>query len=223
MAASTRFTLGLLGGARGGLASLRSSWQPSVGKSSKAQKARRKAARLQDPLELPPPASEFPAYEGRDFFRFELVHQSKKPGSRARVGRIHTPHGIIDTPGFVPVGTNGVLKCIELPKADEAGMQLMFCNTYHLMIHPGPETIAGGFPTFFLDEKGLGLAFFFLRGPIISDSSSDSRSLCKRIACELLPAILFLPSSPCVRSFSGHLEPSSGSGLKPTPLTEWSP
>ena len=38
-------------------------------------------------------------------FRFELIHQSSK--SRARVGRIHTPHGIIDTPGFVAVGTNG--------------------------------------------------------------------------------------------------------------------
>ena len=33
-------------------------------------------------------------------FRFEVLHESRKPGSQARVGRIHTPHGVIDTPGF---------------------------------------------------------------------------------------------------------------------------
>lgn len=42
------------------------------------------------------------AFDAKDWFRFEVVYNSKK--SRARVGRIHTPHGHIDTPGFVPVG-----------------------------------------------------------------------------------------------------------------------
>jgi len=74
------------------------------------------------------------------FFRFEIIHQSTK--SRARVGRIHTPHGIIDTPNFVAVGTNGTLKTIDNCTVTELGLQLMFCNTYHLIIHPGPETIA---------------------------------------------------------------------------------
>ncbi len=45
------------------------------------------------------------------YFRFEVLHTSKK--SRARVGRIHTPHGIIDTPNFVAVGTNGSLKALD--------------------------------------------------------------------------------------------------------------
>ena len=44
-------------------------------------------------------------------FRFELLHTSSR--SRARVGRIHTPHGIIDTPGFVPVGTNATMKAVD--------------------------------------------------------------------------------------------------------------
>ena len=44
----------------------------------------------------PPPASTFPPYAPRDYFKFEVTHESKKPGSRARLGRIHTPHGIID-------------------------------------------------------------------------------------------------------------------------------
>lgn len=52
-------------------------------------------------------------------------HRSKKSG--ARVGRIYTPHGIIDTPGFVAVGTNAALKAVDGPWADAEGQQLMFC------------------------------------------------------------------------------------------------
>lgn len=83
-----------------------------------------------------------------NYFRFELLHQSKK--SRARVGRIHTPHGIIDTPNFVAVGTNATLKSLDTVMVDSLGLQLMFCNTYHLMLQPGSKTIkkAGGLHTF---------------------------------------------------------------------------
>lgn len=83
-----------------------------------------------------------------NYFRFELIYQSKK--SRARVGRIHTPHGIIDTPSFVAVGTNATLKALDSVTADEIGLQLMFCNTYHLMLQPGTDTIkaAGGLHSF---------------------------------------------------------------------------
>lgn len=80
--------------------------------------------------------------------KFEIVHQSKK--SRARVGRIHTPHGIIDTPNFVAVGTNGTLKSLDSRTVDEIGLQLMFCNTYHLMLQPGSKVVqdAGGIHQF---------------------------------------------------------------------------
>jgi queuine tRNA-ribosyltransferase len=113
-----------------------------------------------DPLTPPPPASEFPSYEPRDFFRYELVHQSSK--SAARVGRIHTPHGVIDTPGFVAVGTNGALKAVPHHELAAAGIDIMFSNTYHLMLQPGPEKIesAGGL------HKFIGRP----RGPIITDS-----------------------------------------------------
>jgi queuine tRNA-ribosyltransferase len=82
------------------------------------------------------------------YFKFELIHASIK--SRARVGRIHTPHGIIDTPNFVAVGTNGTLKALDSVTTDALGMQLMFCNTYHLMLQPGTDLIkrAGGLHTF---------------------------------------------------------------------------
>lgn len=79
---------------------------------------------------------------------FELIHRSTK--SRARVGRIHTAHGIIDTPNFVAVGTNGTLKALDNSLVDAIGLQLMFCNTYHLLLQPGPAVVkaAGGLHAF---------------------------------------------------------------------------
>jgi len=90
-----------------------------------------------------------------------VIHRSRKPGSRARVGRIHTPHGVIETPAFVPVGTNAALKCLDERHSRDAGVQLMFCNTYHLLVHPGPDVVggAGGLHTW-MDHKG----------PLITDS-----------------------------------------------------
>ena len=92
-------------------------------------------------------------------FRFELIHTSKK--SRARVGRIHTPHGIIDTPNFVGVGTNGTLKALDNATVHQIGLQLMFCNTYHLLLQPGVDVV----------QKAGGLHRFINRNmPIITDS-----------------------------------------------------
>lgn len=88
-------------------------------------------------------------------FSFELIYQSKK--SRARVGRIHTPHGIIDTPNFVPVGTNATLKAIDSAYTDQLNVQLMFCNTYHLILHPGSQLVkeAGGLHRFMNRKQPL--------------------------------------------------------------------
>lgn len=93
------------------------------------------------------------------YFTFEHIHTSKK--SRARVGRIHTPHGIIDTPNFVAVGTNGALKALDSKAAELTGIQLMFANTYHLMLQPGADAIAhaGGIHKFMNRNQ-----------PIITDS-----------------------------------------------------
>ncbi len=92
-------------------------------------------------------------------FRFELIHQSKK--SRARVGKIYTPHGVIDTPNFVAVGTNGTVKALDNHLLHEIGLQLMFCNTYHLLLQPGTEIV----------KKAGGLHQFIQRKlPIITDS-----------------------------------------------------
>ena len=92
-------------------------------------------------------------------FSFEILHQSKK--SKARVGRIVTPHGVIDTPNFVAVGTNGSLKAVDNEMVNEIGLQLMFCNTYHLMLQPGSDVV----------KQAGGLHKFINRNlPIITDS-----------------------------------------------------
>ena len=91
--------------------------------------------------------------------KFEIIHQSKK--SRARVGRIHTPHGIIDTPNFVPVATNATIKTVDSTIINQLDVQLMFCNTYHLLLHPGTEVV----------QSAGGLHNFMKRSaPIITDS-----------------------------------------------------
>lgn len=88
-------------------------------------------------------------------FRFELIYQSTK--TRARVGRIHTPHGVIETPNFVAVGTNGTPKALDTITTENLGLQLMFCNTYHLLLQPGPNLIkqAGGLHKFINWNKPL--------------------------------------------------------------------
>lgn len=113
---------------------------------------------LPDPYADPPSPSSFPSYEPRHFFRYEIIHQSRR--SAARVGRIHTPHGVIDTPGFVAVATNGALKAVDHQPLSHL-LQLIFCNTYHLLLHPGPGVI----------ERAGGLHKFMNRdAPIITDS-----------------------------------------------------
>ena len=107
-----------------------------------------KKRRKMDIMALPLPPEAFDSYSGQDHFKFTVVHQSKK--SDARVSRIETPHGPIDTPGYVPVATNAALKALDLTHADSLGLQLMFCNTYHLMLHPGADIVqsAGGLHSF---------------------------------------------------------------------------
>ncbi len=114
-------------------------------------------------------------------FSFEIIHQSKK--SRARVGRIHTPHGVIETPNFVPVGTNGSMKALDSVLVDQLNVQLMFCNTYHLMLHPGTQIIksAGGLHTFMnrkqpiITDSGGFQVFSLMYGGVTSELKSKGQ------------------------------------------------
>lgn len=70
---------------------------------------------------------------------FKVLHQSSK--SSARVCKISTPHGDIITPSWVGVGSLGSLKYVDNANLNQMPMDLMFVNTYHMLVHPGPSFI----------------------------------------------------------------------------------
>ncbi len=70
---------------------------------------------------------------------FKIIKNSKT--SRARIGILHTPHGDIFTPAFVPVATRGTLKAIPPKDLRDMGIQVAFVNTFHLTLNPGVDVI----------------------------------------------------------------------------------
>ncbi|MCL5677154.1 MAG: tRNA guanosine(34) transglycosylase Tgt [Firmicutes bacterium] len=79
---------------------------------------------------------------------FEVSHRSH--WTAARVGRIRTPHGEIDTPAFMPVGTQATVKTLTPEEVAGTGAQIVLSNTYHLYLRPGHELVrqAGGLHRF---------------------------------------------------------------------------
>src|SRR6266850_6437132 len=79
---------------------------------------------------------------------FDLLHTD--PSTKARRGRLTTPHGVVDTPVFMSVGTQGSVKAVDPRELRELGTQIILGNTYHLHIRPGMEIIraAGGLHKF---------------------------------------------------------------------------
>lgn len=73
-------------------------------------------------------------------FKFKLVHKDKHCGARA--GIISTPHGDIETPVFMPVGTHGAIKALQPKELVDLDIQILLSNTYHLHLTPGSELIA---------------------------------------------------------------------------------
>ena len=80
--------------------------------------------------------------------KFEVLH--KCPTTGARVGKLYTEHGVIDTPCFMPVGTKATVKSLSPEEVRETGSQILLSNTYHLYLRPGHELIerAGGLHKF---------------------------------------------------------------------------
>src|SRR3989442_1224583 len=91
--------------------------------------------------------------------KFELL--TKDPKTRARRGRLHTAHGVIETPIFMPVGTQATVKSMMPDQLRQLNVEILLCNSYHLFLRPGHETIAR------LD--GLH-RFMGWDGPILTDS-----------------------------------------------------
>jgi queuine tRNA-ribosyltransferase len=101
------------------------------------------------------PAAEAP-------FGFELEAREPTGGSGvARAGRFTTPHGVVHTPAFMPVGTHGAVKAMTPEQVRAAGAEMILANTYHLALRPGEALVAK-----------LGGLHHFVRwdGPILTDS-----------------------------------------------------
>ena len=92
-------------------------------------------------------------------FEFELLHIDAQTG--ARRGRLHTPHGVIETPIFMPVGTQATVKTMEPRELEEINAQIILSNTYHLHLRPGENLV----------ERAGGLhSFMNWKRPILTDS-----------------------------------------------------
>src|SRR5215471_5855077 len=91
--------------------------------------------------------------------KFEIV--AKDANTRARRGRLHTAHGVIETPVFMPVGTQATVKSMTPEQLKALNVEILLCNSYHLFLRPGPQTIAqlGGLHRFMAWDR-----------PILTDS-----------------------------------------------------
>lgn len=94
-------------------------------------------------------------------FSYEVVKSLSGDERFARAGIIHTPHGDIQTPAFIPVGTQASVKAMTVEMLNDVGAQAVLANAYHLYLRPGHELV----------EKAGGLgAFMNWRGPTFTDS-----------------------------------------------------
>ncbi|HAZ13325.1 MAG: tRNA guanosine(34) transglycosylase Tgt [Bdellovibrionales bacterium GWA2_49_15] len=121
-------------------------------------------------------------HQNRQHFKFELLHEDKN--SRARAGIIHTPHGDIPTPVFMPVGTHAAIKALQPRELLDQDIRILLSNTYHLYLTPGPELIkkAGGlhkfmgWPRAILTDSG-GFQVFSLQKKSIKEEGAEFKNL----------------------------------------------
>ncbi len=92
-------------------------------------------------------------------FSFQLCHVDA--GTEARRSTFATPHGAVEMPAFMPVGTLGAIKGLDAERVRQTGAQMVLGNTYHLALRPGAETVA---------ELGGLHRFMGWEGPILTDS-----------------------------------------------------
>jgi queuine tRNA-ribosyltransferase len=87
--------------------------------------------------------------------RYELIKMCKQSG--ARLGRLHTPHGIIDTPAFMPVGTQATVKTMSPEELKRMDAHIILSNTYHLFLRPGHDIVreAGGLHRFMNWDRAI--------------------------------------------------------------------
>jgi queuine tRNA-ribosyltransferase len=115
--------------------------------------------------------------ENKQKFKFKVIHEDQN--SKARAGIIQTPHGDIETPIFMPVGTHGTIKALQPKVLEEHNIPIILSNTYHLELAPGSDLIkkAGGLHKFMSWPKPIltdsgGFQVFSLNGRSITEEGA---------------------------------------------------
>src|SRR6266540_3622564 len=124
-------------------------------------------------------------------FAFSVTHTD----GRARRGRMSTPHGEVDTPAFMPVGTQGAVKGVTHRDLEALGAEILLSNTYHLYLRPGDDLIArrGGLHRFIgwtkpmLTDSGGYQVFSLANRRTIDESGAHFRSHLDGSAHSLTP------------------------------------
>ena len=116
---------------------------------------RRGADEVETAAVIPAPDARGDLRVAPSIVRYELLHVDAQTG--ARRGRLHTPHGTIETPVFMPVGTQGSVKAIAPDDLRALNAQIILGNTYHLMLRPGEDLIGamGGLHRFISWERPM--------------------------------------------------------------------
>src|SRR3989304_8185619 len=90
-----------------------------------------------------------------------MIFERRGQDDTTRVGRLTTPHGVVETPAFMPVGTQGAVKSLTPADLREVGARIVLANTYHLFLRPGAGLVR---------ELGGLHRFMGWDGPILTDS-----------------------------------------------------
>src|SRR5438128_8701901 len=123
--------------------------------------------------------------------RFEVLATD----AAARLGRLETPHGVVETPVFMPVGTQATVKGLTPQQVEEAGARILLGNTYHLTLRPGDAVIAelGGLHRFMhwprplLTDSGGFQVYSLAQSRKITDHGAVFRSHLDGALLELTP------------------------------------
>jgi len=125
--------------------------------------------------------------------QFKILYRDSK--SKARAGILSTPHGSIETPVFMPVGTQGTIKTLTSDEVNDLGFRIILGNTYHLFLRPGLETIkkAGGLQKFMswrhsiLTDSGGYQVFSLATRCKMTEKGVEFSSYVDGTKCELSP------------------------------------
>jgi queuine tRNA-ribosyltransferase len=146
--------------------------------------------------------------EWKENFKFKVIHKDKN--SRARAGILSTPHGDIETPIFMPVGTHGAIKALQPREVEQTRAQIILSNTYHLHLSPGSDLIrkagglhkymnwnkpiltdSGGFQVFSLQKKSIkeeGAEFKDQNGKMVLLSPEKSLEIQQNLGSDIMMA-----------------------------------